>query len=305
VSEVVVLPLTRRIGAEVRGVHLDPDLDPATAAAIHDAWLRHKVIFFRDQGHLDDHAQEGLAWIFGGEAAAHPTVPSADGTDFVYELDSKVGAASYWHTDLTWWDSLPRGAILRAVVIPPSGGDTLWANTATAYADLPPRLRARADQAWAVHSNGSRHGGRRRAAKGEDETRQEFWSAFQSTVFETRHPVVHLHPETHEPCLLLGRFTRRLIGMSRARSDRLYMMYQWYITRPENTMRWRWSVGDVAVWDNRSTQHYAVADYGDDRRVMHRVSIDGEPTVGLDGRRAWTTSHDGARARPAGRTRRG
>jgi alpha-ketoglutarate-dependent taurine dioxygenase len=292
VSRLRVVPLTCRIGAEIRGVRLDPDLDASTAAQIHEAWLRHKVVFFRKQTHLDDEAQEGLAWIFGGEAVAHPTVPSADGTAFTYELDSKIGSASYWHTDLTWSETLPRGSILRAVELPACGGDTLWANTATAYSDLPPRLRAVADRSWAVHANGSRRGRGAREADGESDGEREFWSAFQSTLYETRHPVVHVHPETQEPCLLLGRFTRRLVGMRAARSNRLYRTFQAYVTRPENTMRWRWAVGDVAVWDNRATQHYAVADYGEARRIMRRVSIDGEPTVGLDGRRACTVSHD-------------
>ena len=117
-STLEVVPLTGRIGAEIRGVRLGPDLNGAVAAEIHAAWLKYKVVFFRDQDHLDDHAQEGLAWIFGGEAVAHPTVPAADGTEFVYEVDSELGPASYWHTDLTWSDTLPRGSILRAVVIP-------------------------------------------------------------------------------------------------------------------------------------------------------------------------------------------
>ena len=285
-----VIPLTGRIGAEIRSVRLDPDLDSATAAEIHDAWLQHKVIFFRNQGHLDDHDQEGLAWIFGGRSMAHPTVPAANGTAFIYELDSRLGAASYWHTDLTWSDSLPRGSILRAVVIPPFGGDTLWANTATAYQDLPPRLRMLADHGWAIHSNGSPNSMDRVESEMDSEGQRDFWSSFQSTVFETWNPLAHVHPETRESCLLLGKFLRRFVGMSALQSARLYGIFQYYITRPENTVRWHWSVGDVAVWDNRATQHYATADYGDALRMMRRVSIDGEPPVNRFGRRAWTTS---------------
>jgi len=292
------VPLTGRIGAEIRGIRLEPDLDSSTAEAIHDVWLKHKVIFLRNQGHLDDQAQEGLAWIFGGSSIAHPTVPVADGTAYIYELDSKLGAANYWHTDLTWADTLPRGAILRAVVVPDCGGDTLWANTATAYGDLPPRLRALANRGWAVHSNGTNDAkGRVDVPKGKNERQEAFWKAFQSTVFQTWHPLAHRHPETREPCLLLGQFVRRLVGMSASQSSRLYATFQYYITRPENTVRWHWAVGDVAVWDNRATQHYAIADYGDARRVMRRVSIDGEPTQSLYGRRAWTTRRDPSRPR--------
>ena len=295
-STLEVVPLTGRIGAEIRGVRLGPDLNGAVAAEIHAAWLKYKVVFFRDQDHLDDHAQEGLAWIFGGEAAAHPTVPAADGTEFVYEVDSELGPASYWHTDLTWSDTLPRGSILRAVVIPPCGGDTLWANTVTAYYDLPPRLRGIANRCFAVHSNGS---GRSQSPRAEhDNDRQRaFWESYQSTVFETRHPLVHVHPESGELCLLLGRFAKRIIGIPADRSARLKAIFQSYITRPENMIRWRWAVGDVAVWDNRATQHYAVYDYGDARRTMRRVSMDGEPAIGLDGRRAWTTRRDALQPR--------
>jgi taurine dioxygenase len=291
VSTLEVLPLTGRIGAEIRGVRLEPDLDAAVAAEIHAAWLKHRVVFFHGQGHLDDKTQEGLAWIFGGEAVPHPTVPAAEGTASIYELDSQLGAAAYWHTDLTWSDTLPRGAILRAVVVPPYGGDTLWANTVSAYYDLPPRLRAIADSHWGLHSNGSGTLQTQRAA-GFNDRQRAFWEAFQSTLYETREPLVHIHPETGEPCLLLGTFLKQIIGMPAPRSARVKALLQSYVTRPENTVRWRWTAGDVAVWDNRATQHYAVNDYGDERRVMRRVSIDGEAAVAADGRRAWTTTRD-------------
>jgi alpha-ketoglutarate-dependent sulfate ester dioxygenase len=245
-----VLPLTGRIGAEIRGVRLDPELDSATASAIYNAWLEHKVIFFRKQEHLDDEAHEGLAWIFGGAAMAHPTVPVATGTEFIYELDSRIGAASYWHTDLTWSDALPRGSILRALIVPPYSGDTLWANTARAYADLPPRLRALADNSWAIHSNGSDYMMARVNGPSErNGDERAFWSAFQSAVLETRHPLVHVHPETLESCLLLGTFVGWLLGMTAARSAGLDGVFQRYITHPENTVRWRWAVGDVPVWE--------------------------------------------------------
>ena len=90
---------------------------------------------------------------------------------------------------------------------------------------------------------------------------------------------------------------KRIIGIPADRSARLKAIFQSYITRPENMMRWRWAVGDVAVWDNRATQHYAVYDYGDARRIMRRVSMDGEAAIGLDGRRAWTTRRDALQPR--------
>lgn len=283
-----IIPLTGRIGAEIRGVRLDPELDRSIAAAIHKSWLRYKVVFFRNQGHLNDQTQEDLAWIFGAAAKTHPTVPAAQGTQYIYEVDSHLGAANYWHSDLTWSDTLPRGAILRAVVVPPRGGDTLWANTATAYVDLPPRLRRLANTSWAIHSNASDYGNKVLDGTEDGERRHEFWSNFQSTVFETLHPLVHVHPETRARCLLTGEFLQRVIGMTAGESARLYAVLQYYITRRRNTVRWRWAVGDVAVWDNRATQHYAIKDYGDARRVMRRVGLDGQPSVSIYGRRGWT-----------------
>ncbi len=284
-----VVPLAGRIGAEIRGVELGPRLDADQIAAIREAWLRHKVVFFRNQKHLDDETQEHLAPIFGGAPMAHPTVPSADGSRFIYEVSSQRGAASMWHTDVTWIDAVPRGSILRALKVPPVGGDTIWASTAAAYGDLPEGLRQFADDRWVLHSNGSEYVSDR-VEERRDGTGSggSFWTDFQSTVFETVHPLVHVHPETGERCLLLGQFVRRIIGTTPRRTAQLYRVLQSFITRPENTDRWRWRAGDVVVWVNRATQHYALADYGDALRTMRRVSIEGQPSVSIDGRRGRT-----------------
>jgi hypothetical protein len=124
-----VHPVGSRIGAEIRGVRLGPDLDDSTISAINAALLLHKVIFFRGQSHLDDTAQEAFASRFG-ETVAHPTVPSVAGSSHLLELDSKSGTrANSWHTDVTFVAAYPKISILRGVVIPPAGGDTVWANT--------------------------------------------------------------------------------------------------------------------------------------------------------------------------------
>ncbi|MCU6667169.1 TauD/TfdA family dioxygenase, partial [Enterobacteriaceae bacterium H4N4] len=129
------------IGAEIRGVTLSGELDAATVEAIQAALVRHKVIFFRDQSHLDDQTQEAFAHLLG-EPVAHPTVPSREGTRFLLELDGAEGRrANSWHTDVTFVEAYPKASILRSVVAPESGGDTVWANTASAYADLPAELR--------------------------------------------------------------------------------------------------------------------------------------------------------------------
>jgi alpha-ketoglutarate-dependent sulfate ester dioxygenase len=149
-----VIPVAGRIGAEVRGVKLSADLDQDTQRAIRRAWLQHKVLFFRGQQHLDDRSQERLVELFGAGAVAHPTVPVIRDTKFVHELDSRYGGrANSWHTDVTFVDAYPRASILRALVVPEYGGDTTWANTAAAYQDLSPELKDLADKLWALHTN--------------------------------------------------------------------------------------------------------------------------------------------------------
>ena len=158
-------------------------------------------------------------------------------------------------------------SILRALILPEVGGDTLWASTVAAYGDLPEDLRQLADQLRAVHSNG--HDYARpdvvalRAKIGE--ARLANLAAFASEVFETEHPVVDL-----------------------------IRIFQSYVTRPENVVRWTWQKGDVAIWDNRSTQHYAIYDYGEDRRRMQRVTTAGTPITGLDGRPSVALQGDSA-----------
>ncbi|MGY8685825.1 TauD/TfdA family dioxygenase, partial [Bradyrhizobium sp. UFLA05-153] len=143
-----------RIGAEIRNVKLSGDLPDQTIAAINELLLEHKVIFFRDQGHLDDAEQERFALRFGSPAP-HPTLGAIKGTASIIELDSaRAGSrADLWHTDGTFVDAYPKIAVLRGVVIPPFGGDTVWSNTVAAYLDLAPPLQRLADKLWAVHSN--------------------------------------------------------------------------------------------------------------------------------------------------------
>ncbi|EKS71332.1 MULTISPECIES: TauD/TfdA family dioxygenase [Caballeronia] len=279
-----VRPIGGRIGAEVRGVTLSADLDDNAIAAINNALLEHKVLFFRGQSHLDDAAQEAFAARFG-ETVAHPTVPSLSSGSRLLELDSKHGTrANSWHTDVTFVDAYPKISILRGVVIPPAGGDTVWANTAAAYANLPEALRDLADKLWALHSNAYDYAATRNVPDTESE--REYRKQFTSTLYETEHPVVRVHPETGERTLVLGHFVQRFIGLSQRDSDRLAEIFHDHVTRLENTVRWRWTQGDVAIWDNRATQHYAVADYADAHRVVRRATVHGDVPVGIDGRKS-------------------
>jgi len=298
-TDLSVHPVAGRIGAEIRGVRLSGGLDKKTVEGIRRALNEHKVVFFRGQQHLDDAGQEAFAQTLG-KPVVHPTVPVKDGSSYLLEIDSgRGGRANSWHTDVTFVDAYPFASILRAVVIPPVGGDTQWANTVAAYQDLPQELRDLADRLWAVHSNEYDYAARRPAAS--DEEARRYRDTFTSTVYETEHPLVHVHPETGERSLLLGHFVKRIVGLSTADSAHLFALLQNHVTAPENTVRWRWNAGDVAIWDNRATQHYAVNDYGDQRRVVRRVTLDGVVPVSVDGRRSRTIKKE-VRATQPGRT---
>lgn len=282
-----VVRLAGRLGAEIRNVRLSGDLPETTVRAINQLLLTHKVIFFRGQGHLDDSEQERFA-VRLGNLVPHPTVGATKGTSSILELDSSRGGgrADQWHTDVTFVDAYPKFSVLRGVIIPEVGGDTVWSNTAAAYDHLPPTLKRLAEELWAVHSNAYDYAAVRSRATEAD--RKHFEEVFTGTIYETEHPVVRVHPETGERTLVLGNFVQRFVGHSKSDGQKLLDLFQSHITSPENTIRWRWQTGDVAIWDNRATQHYAVNDYGEQQRIVRRATVDGDVPVSVDGRRSVT-----------------
>jgi taurine dioxygenase len=295
-----VHPVTPRTGAELTGVDLRA-LDEDTVAAVRAALLRHRVVFFRDQ-RLDAAGHLALARALGPLTLSHPTLPQVGAEPEIFDLDSIAGvAANHWHTDVTFVERPPIFSVLRALILPEVGGDTLWANTVAAYRDLPEDLRQLAGRLRAVHSNGQDYGRVDLVALRGDLTEEQYSAVrdFVSEEYETEHPVVRTHPETGEPALLLGGFAYRLAGHDTARSVDLIRMLQAVVTRPENVVRWRWRPGDVAIWDNRATQHYAIRDYGQARRRMQRVTTAGVPVVGLDGSVSRALRGDADRYSPA------
>ncbi len=275
-------PVSGRIGAKIVGVDLSAPLSDDVVRQIRQALVQYKVIFFRGQ-QLDAAGQVTFARRFGEVTTAHPTVPSLPGHPEILDLDygRTAARANNWHTDVTFVDRPPLGSVLRAITIPPAGGDTIWANSVTAYQDLPPHLQSLADQLWAVHSNAYDYA---EAAVSLSDELKAYRKVFTSTVYETLHPVVRVHPESGERGLFIGGFVRQIQGLSTTESDDIIRLLQSYVTRPENTVRWRWKVGDVAFWDNRATQHYAVYDYGDQPRHVQRVTLVGDRPVSIDGR---------------------
>lgn len=284
IPEADVVRRAGRLGAEIRNVQLSGDLPLAAVEAIHQLLLRHKVIFFRGQVHLDDAEQERFARCLG-DLVPHPTIGALHGTTSILELDASRGGgrADQWHTDVTFVDAYPKFSILRALVVPEFGGDTLFANTISAYDELPVPLKQLAGSLWALHSNAYDYATRTKAT---DADRRHFDEVFTGTVYETEHPIVQVHPETGEHALVLGNFVQRFIGLSKGDSQKLLELFQSHITSPENTLRWSWKVGDVVIWDNRATQHRAVNDYGDQRRVVHRATVNGDVPRGIDGRQS-------------------
>ncbi len=293
-----VKPIAGRVGAVIENLRLSGDLSAGTIDRLEELLARYKVLFFRGQNHLDDAGQERFGALFG-LPFAHPTQGSLKGTASVLDLDTgRKGApkkgeaggarADQWHTDITFLDAYPRISILRNVVAPDSGGDTVFSNTVAAYETLPEPLKALADKLWAVHSNAYDYAAVRPHATAED--RKHFEQQFTSTVYETEHPVVRVLPNG-ERTLLLGNFVQRFVGVNRADFQRLFAILQDHIQAQENTVRWRWQAGDVAIWDNTATQHYAVNDYGDQHRVVRRVTIAGDVPISVDGARSRPLSH--------------
>ncbi|KRP85891.1 dioxygenase [Bradyrhizobium yuanmingense] len=270
-----------RIGAEIRNIKLSGELPDQTIAAINTQLLKHKVIFFRDQAHLDEVEQERFALRFG-KLMPHPTVGAIKGTASIIELDSARGAsrADLWHSDMIFLDAYPKMSVLRGVVIPPLGGDTIWANSGAAYLDLPRPLQRLADELWAVHSNAFEFA---ILARPSEADKKHFEEVYSRTIYETEHPVVRVHPETGERTLVLSDGVQRFVDIPKYDGQRLLDLFQFHITAPENTVRWTWKEGDVAIWDNRATQHYAVNDYGDQHRIVRRATVAGEVPVSIDG----------------------
>ncbi|NUR31405.1 MAG: TauD/TfdA family dioxygenase [Catenulispora sp.] len=271
-----------RIGAEIVGADLSAELSEPVLDEIKAALLEHKALVFRGQ-ELDDEGQLRFASLFGPLTTAHPTVPGIEEQPRILPVDSERGAANVWHTDVTFVQSPPKASTLRGIVIPPYGGNTLIANTGAAYRDLPKPLRDLADGLWAVHTNDYDYAGPR-AVDVDDEKYQQYRDVFVSTKYRTAHPVVRVHPETGELGLFIGAFAQTIEGLSTTESKDVLRLLQAYVTRPENVLRVQWSPGDVVLFDNRITQHYAPDDYDKLPRRLNRVTVAGDIPVGIDGR---------------------
>ncbi|WP_343709843.1 TauD/TfdA family dioxygenase [Mycobacterium sp.] len=282
-----VTKLSSRIGACIDGVRLDGDLDANTTEQIHRALLDHKVVFFRGQQHLDDDRQLAFARLLGTPLGflliGHPDLgyfPLND-APIINRVDSNSGIENCWHTDVTFAANYPAASILRAVEVPRYGGSTLWASTAGAYTALPEPLKRLAENLWATHTNRFHY-----VVADLNNDQQALRRAFEKPEFHTEHPMVRVHPETGERTLVAGNWVRGIVGLDDHESHVLLELLQRRITLPENTIQWKWQPGDVAIWDNRATQHRGVADYDSQRRILHRVTLMGDVPVDVHGQRS-------------------
>lgn len=267
-----VRKVTGRIGAEIAGLDINRPLSTDEVAAIRAALNEHKALVFRDVD-LDDAGQERFARHFGELTKAHPTVPAVDGAPNVLPVDSERGRSNHWHTDVTFILNPPQASTLRGITVPPYGGETLIANSATAYQDLPTPLRNFADTLWAVHTNDYDYAKPPESIGDAEQARR---AQFTAIHYETVHPVVRVHPLTGERGLFIGGFAQRIVGLSLGESREILKLLQAYVTRPENILCWRWSPNQLVLFDNRITQHYAVDNYDPHPRRLHRVTVAGD-----------------------------
>jgi taurine dioxygenase len=264
-TQITVKRLTGAIGADVRGVNLNRSLDPSTFAVIHRAFLDHCMLVFRGQ-FLDPEAQTAFAHRWG-EVLHAPYLKRLEISDHseVMEQVNEGKANAYttevWHSDVSFMPAPPAQSILSAQVLPEAGGDTMFANQYAAYETLSEGMKRLLQglRAW--------HGGTKLALRG----------GVENSAPPQSHPIVRTHPETGRKGLYVNRlYTYCIDGLTEAESRGLLDFLFEQNCRPEFTYRHQWASGDVVMWDNRCALHYAVHDYGEAPRVMHRTIVAGD-----------------------------
>ena len=270
-------PLAGAMGAEVNGVDLTANLSNQTFDEIHQAFLDHKAIFFHDQD-LSPRQQIAFGRRFG-PLCIYPFVeglPEAPETFEIVKAEDDVrNFGGAWHSDMSFTEKPPLGTMLYALEMPDAGGDTLFANTAAAYAALSDGMKQLLDGLIGVYSAALARGGGR-AANFKSHTSMAARN-MDKVEMGAEHPIVRTHPETGEKALFLGKgHTVRFKDMSVAESLPLIDYLADHCVRPEFTCRFNWRVGSLALWDNRCTLHFAVDDYPGQRRRGRRLTIEGD-----------------------------
>jgi len=243
---------------------------------IYEAFLRHQVIFFRDQS-LTAGQLKNLAMKFGELEPVHPFFPHVIEEPQVTVIETSRGSppgVSYWHTDLSWQEIPSKCSLLHAQHLPKIGGDTIWVSMTEPLSDLPADDYELIKNTYSTHQLyafvGSRY-----------DSGDDVWGSMiekKSLQFPpVNHPTLNRHPETDKEGLFINeQFTRKINGFSESDSDKLLDRLFEFVKRPERQVRFQWQVNSLAIWDNRCTQHYAVTDYEDAPRKMHRVTVKGD-----------------------------
>jgi taurine dioxygenase len=265
-----VRPLSPTIGAEIHGIDCAADLDDDVIAAIRAVWLERLVVFFPDQ-RLDDDTQIAFAERFGELTESHPVEPHVMERKEVHSIESGKDRTDFWHTDITFMKRPAMASILRSVVVPEAGGDTMWADTRAAYESLAPPLQRLSDELSAFHFEPY-------YAQAVAEGHGNVWEGKKLTkLLPATHPVVRVHPETGRKNLYVNpKFTVRITEVPEKQSDGLLRLLYDHMASPQFVVRYHWKPDTLAFWDNRATMHFGIFDYEGESRIMHRVTLRGD-----------------------------
>ncbi|WP_234797134.1 TauD/TfdA dioxygenase family protein [Mycobacteroides chelonae] len=266
-----IKPISPTIGAEVSGVRISGAIEPAVLEELRRALLEWKVLFFHDQD-ITRQEHKGFAARWGSLEPQNPYKAAFNGQEDGDLANFMGGSENIWHNDVTWLKAPTFAAVLRAVEIPDVGGDTLWSDTGAAYDLLPEELQLRVNSLVAEHDWAHNSG----LSEAQIATLRPYCPPAE-------HPVVRLIPETGRRVLFVNRiFTKRIVGLSDTQSAELLDALYQHMNRAEFQVRLRWRKNTIAMWDNRTCQHYAASDYSPKKRVMERVSIAGNEPIGIN-----------------------
>jgi len=268
-----IKPISGAIGAEIYGIDLSEPISNENYLQLRNLWVKHQVIFFRDQNIGPQH-HKALASLFG-PVLNHPAYETVKGFPEVTILEStpeNPTKIELWHTDMTFKKSPPLGSIVRGIVIPEKGGDTMWSSLTAAYQGLSDKMQQFLSGLNAVHDFA--HGFKESLA--EPGGRERLSQALKDNP-PVEHPVVRTHPESGERLIFVNElFTTHIVGMKTKESDSLLKFLYKHCITPEYTCRFQWRSNSLAFWDNRATLHKPVNDYFPAHRRLERITIEGQ-----------------------------